>query len=353
MPNLTIVDNHFVFEIQSRDDMDLRLIYTPLYFETVGLKTESNQHVMVGGYFQETEKLTVPFRYIVYLVEENPVSTAIRNLSLPEVPSMSGVIDRVSNLFTSSSSSSSTKSEPVKTESSVEDQEVSTSLSSLAKPELSVDFLQKSIIEPIETAVVDVAKEATKLNPVEDIIETPLEQVADIIETPNSLEIPITTVPMEFSNTPIIVNIEMEPEIENNGKILKDILEDCKSSERTIETIDETGMTYLLLEQIVFNIHSQLTFLNEHFNSIYSEFREDFIYNINGRYVILDHEKLVNLGKDESTKNPKLAENHKLFSDFIQKLKFGDSLIKTTNDNIIDHTNVAKIQGTYGSLYAS
>ena len=97
MSKLLLKDDEYILEINNRSDMDLKLVYNPTYFETVMLKSEINilpalinTHVslpeslsgslsgpgpgpgpgslsekIVGGYFQDTEKLSVPFKYLV------------------------------------------------------------------------------------------------------------------------------------------------------------------------------------------------------------------------------------------------------------------------------------------------
>jgi hypothetical protein len=161
------------------------------------------------------------------------------------------------------------------------------------------------------------------------------EEVSQSVEEPQQVESVIQLSEMN-------IKIDIEPNIKNNGKELSEIIKEYTQLPRTIESIPETGITYLLLERIVFDLYSQISFLYETYSMIYSEFRENLIFNLNGRYVILDVDKIVYLGTDENTKKEKRDENNKLFSSFIQKLKYGDIVV--SNDTIIEYTNVEKLR---------
>ena len=92
-------------------------------------------------------------------------------------------------------------------------------------------------------------------------------------------------------------------------------------------------------------MHSQITFINENFNVIYSEFREELIYNINGRYVILDAEKITYMGNNAKIKAEKTKENNEAFSNFIQKIKFGESsMFYDSHDTVFENTRVEKLR---------
>ena len=61
--------------------------------------------------------------------------------------------------------------------------------------------------------------------------------------------------------------------------------------------------------------------------------------------MLFDTEKITYLGNDKINIFEKTKENNKIFSDFIQKLKFGNALFfQTTNDTIIENTNVEKLK---------
>ena len=106
----------------------------------------------------------------------------------------------------------------------------------------------------------------------------------------------------------------------------------------------ESGLDYLLLEKITFDLYSQKTYLAEHLNMVYSEFREEHIYNINGHYVIFDSEKLTYLGTDNTKITEAITKNNTDFCNFIQKMRLGgDSILLIPTNNIIENTNVDKL----------
>ena len=61
---------------QNPGNVDLRVIYTPAYFDYLGLELVSaggSSRMSRGGGASSTEEYTAPFKYFVYAVEENPV----------------------------------------------------------------------------------------------------------------------------------------------------------------------------------------------------------------------------------------------------------------------------------------
>jgi hypothetical protein len=68
-------EKYIIFEIPNNGEFDWLLFYTPDYFKFCGLDNvvkifhERPLGLMKGGYFQEQERLTIPYKYFVYVVE--------------------------------------------------------------------------------------------------------------------------------------------------------------------------------------------------------------------------------------------------------------------------------------------
>jgi len=315
---VTITNNEIIVTINKRSDFDLEIIYTPLYFKTVDLDAE-NVIIMKGGYSDaEYNNLTSPYKNIVWLVERNPISLSVHNWIYP-----------------------SDKEKPIK---DLTSQKPFFSLPTITMPEISMpDFTSNKKQVAQEEVKAEVNEEVKEEE--QEVQETEVQEPEEIKEPDLQEEVKELEVQEEPRPNTIVIKFDIEKNIEYNGKDLKFILDIHKKSPRTIESIPESGMTYLLLEQIVFDMHSQLTFLNENFNVIYSEFREEFIYNINGKYVILDSEKITYNSNDPEKIKEKTKENNEAFSNFIQKMKFGESSsLFPSNDTIIENTRVEKLR---------
>ena len=316
---ISIQADNIVLETGIRQDLDLKLVYNPVYFNTVDLVAELGlASSMKGGYFQDTDKLTVPFRYFVYILEKNPLSIGLSFINdKTRAPSTSetdsngeekpGIFQRMKSMFTFDNKPAKEEEKEVEKEPVVEEKE----------PEQEID--QEIVEEEKEEPVVEEIEEEEKVE------EKPVEA-------------PTTT------DEKIIISIKLEPEIEYNSKSLKEIAVELQQLPRTIEMFPESGLDYLLLEKITFDLYSQKTYLAEHLNMIYSEFREEHIYNINGHYVIFDSEKLTYLGTDNTKITEAIAKNNTDFCNFIQKMRLGgDSILLIPTNNIIENTNVDKL----------
>lgn len=84
---MTKTNHEIVFHIQYHPTaIDLARVYTVDYFKKVGLEPEIYLHdtdtdfEQTGG--QDPEKMTIPYRYFVYLIEKNP----LRNVNFSRVP---------------------------------------------------------------------------------------------------------------------------------------------------------------------------------------------------------------------------------------------------------------------------
>ena len=336
---ITIINDKIILETYNRKDIDLNLIYTPSYFETVNLDAK-RVNLMKGGYFQKIDDLTFPYNNIVWLIEKNPISIGIDNWLNANSPTdnffqritnfikpLSDAVFETKQSIQNAIETQSNRPEEVKesSEEHEEEDEEQVQEEDQEDQEVQEDQDQDKEVQEEDQEVQDQDKDPDKDQDKEE----------SIIKQNN----------VPGNPAKITIEITMETNIEDNGKVLKDILQECKSQPRTYETIDETGITYLLLERIVFDIYSQITFLHDNFNIVYSEFRYEYIYNINGRYVIFDAEKIAYLGNDKDSIVEKTKENNQLFSDFIQRLKFGEStFLQPANDTIIQNTNVEKLR---------
>ena len=354
IPPISIINNKIILETYNRKDIDLNLLYTPSYFETVNLDAK-RVNLMKGGYFQKIDDLTFPYNNIVWLIEKNPVSIGIDkwlNQNANSSSDTNNYFQRITNFIKPLSDAvfetQSNRPEKVKesSEEPAQEEEEPGQDQEEEKQEEDQEEQGQEEEEQDQDQEEEPGQEEDQEGQEEDQDqeeEQGQEQGQDQYQDQEETIIKQNNVPSNPAK--ITIEIIKEKNIEHNGKVLKDILQECKSQPRTYETIDETGITYLLLERIVFDIYSQITFLHDNFNIVYSEFRYEYIYNINGKYVIFDVEKIAYLGNDKDNIVEKSKENNQLFSDFIQRLKFGEStFLQPANDTIIQNTNVEKLR---------
>jgi len=132
-----------------------------------------------------------------------------------------------------------------------------------------------------------------------------------------------------------MIKIKMLDNIPHNGQPLNQILDTYKRSDRTIETFPESGLPYLLIEKLVYDIDNQQDHLSHIYDLHYSEFRAEYIYNINGHYVVFDSEKIK---KSRNEKDLRL-----LIGDFVRKLiSGGNKILEEKTIPEIENTRVAK-----------
>jgi hypothetical protein len=69
-----IIDSEIIFEISS-ESVDLRRFYTIEYFNFLDIHpviyVDRTNDIMAGGYFQDTDRLTVPYKYLVNFIEND------------------------------------------------------------------------------------------------------------------------------------------------------------------------------------------------------------------------------------------------------------------------------------------
>jgi hypothetical protein len=347
---ISIQADNIVLETGIRQDLDLKLVYNPVYFNTIDLVSELGlASSMKGGYFQDTDKLTVPFRYFVYILEKNPLSIGLSYINdKTQAPSKNtdnlndespGFFQRMKSIFTFDNKPVEKDQDVVKEEEVEKEEEV------VKEEAVKEEVLEEEEEEAVKEEAVKEEEEAVKEEEeaVKEEEEAVKEEVLEEEEEAVKEEEVVKEEP-PTSGEKIIISIKLEPEIEYNSKSLKEIASELQQLPRTIEMFPESGLDYLLLEKITFDLYSQKTYLAEHLNMIYSEFREEHIYNINGHYVVFDSEKLTYLGTDNTKITEAIAKNNTDFCNFIQKMRLGgDSILLIPTNNIIENTNVDKL----------
>ena len=93
---VSIEDDYITFRIKNDvSENNLTQFYTPEYFKFIGNEPEIfisgnnktiNNSGIVGGFFQDEQLLTIPYKYFVYLVEKNPIYTRIKTIKSNEIP---------------------------------------------------------------------------------------------------------------------------------------------------------------------------------------------------------------------------------------------------------------------------
>ena len=102
--DVAIEEDYIIFKIKNDvPEKNLIPFYTPEYFKFIGIEpeifisgnnidtkieSESESGKKMGGYFQDENLLTVPYKYFVYLVEKNPLSKKIKTISFPKFPNI-------------------------------------------------------------------------------------------------------------------------------------------------------------------------------------------------------------------------------------------------------------------------
>jgi len=259
---------------------DVETIYTPLYFATIELSESGNDGFMHGGgegIYADRNKLTTPFRYFVQLIEGDVVSDS--HWHFPDFSQLiSGLWKKdapASSEPEPSSSTSSSFSNTTNNETSAESDKESGSFSMFGSKET-----ETSTTQPATEHVEGEQEQPPTTEPVTEHVEGEQEQPVEEPVTP-------ATPPPENSMS---LKFKLEPNIENNGKPLSEILETLKQKERTIEDSLASGINYLLFESIINDLRSQNEYLNEHLKMGYTRVNPAQIFNINGRWAWVDSE---------------------------------------------------------------
>jgi len=120
---------------------------------------------------------------------------------------------------------------------------------------------------------------------------------------------------------------------------LKDYLKEIYSGPRTIEDFDETGMNYILLEKITFDLYKQFeTLVQVHI--VPTELNPEYIYKINGIYIYIDNSKMKMINDETEVL---MRRNKEMFKTFIDELKFGETGKSENKINVIENTRIEKM----------
>ena len=318
-----LLDSYMVFKLENRDDIDIKLIYTPILFHHLGLTafislnktSEQNSVNITGGYFQPIEKLTIPFKFFVYLIEKNPLSLAIKNINFKSN----------STAQTASDDKSKQNGDYSNTKIFSEDkkQEPSAQQSVENKPKIPQSY-SKNIFD--FSAITNLfASKTESPQHIEPVKEPSIEPVQELSNEPVQ---ELSTVLEENYREKINIKIKRNDFIEDrlyiidglNGKTLREILNEYKNKPKTIEDFQYTGINYIILERIIVDIFSQLELLLNELNIIFTEINEDFIYNLNERHVLLNSSNLKYIGNDINIINTERTNNKKKLNELVRRI---------------------------------
>jgi hypothetical protein len=88
MVEIELDDDYVIFKIKNDSVNDLKRLYTIDYFEFIGLMPEiyinpKYSQTFKGGYFQDINRVSVPYRYFVDFAE-SVLNVSIENVKTPE-----------------------------------------------------------------------------------------------------------------------------------------------------------------------------------------------------------------------------------------------------------------------------
>ena len=323
-----INDKYMIFKLENRDDIDIKLIYTPIFFHHLGLTAfisykNNFQNEMTGGYSQPIENLTVPFRYFVYLVDKNPLTLAIQNFKFEskhqEQPIVSGETSKQNGIFSITKNFNSDKK----------------NIQSTPIQHVTQELPHK---EPIN--IFDFSAFTDLFAPKKESLEQPItEPIQELIpeQTPTLEE------NEQSVKEQLIIKIEKNEIIEEpllydnlNGKSLKDILNEYKNKPKTIEDFQVSGINYNILERIVVDIFSQLELLLNELNIVFTEINEDFIYNINEKHVLLDSYHLKYIGNDLTKIEEERTNNKIILNNLVKRITGNERFENTKVFNLLN-----------------
>jgi hypothetical protein len=101
-PNIKYDNEYIYVQIPNPNEGnkdDLMYFYSLTYFDLVDLDPEIyinnvSGERQTGGYFQDINKLYIPYKYFVYLMEYNPISLMVKNVSLVRQNVMTNMVLR-------------------------------------------------------------------------------------------------------------------------------------------------------------------------------------------------------------------------------------------------------------------
>ena len=318
-----LLDSYMDFKLENRDDIDIKLVYTPIFFHHLGLTafislnktSEQNSVNITGGYYQPIEKLTVPFKFFVYLIEKNPLSLAIKNINFkPNSTDQTAPDDKSKQNgdYSNTKIFSEDKKQEPSAQQSVEN-----------KPKIPQSNSKNIFDFSAITNLFASKKESPQhIEPIKELSNEPVQELSnEPVQEPS-------TVLEENDREKINIKIKRNDFIEDrlyiidglNGKTLRVILNEYKNKPKTIEDFQYTGINYIILERIIVDIFSQLELLLNELNVIFTEINEDFIYNLNERHVLLNSSNLKYIGNDINIINTERENNKKKLNELVRRI---------------------------------
>lgn len=318
-----LLDSYMVFKLENRDDIDIKLIYTPILFHHLGLTafislnktSEQNSVNITGGYFQPIEKLTIPFKFFVYLIEKNPLSLAIKNINFKSNSTAQTASDDKSNqngdysntkIFSEDKKMEPSTQQPVENKPKIPQSNSKNIFDFSAITNLFASKKESpQHIEPVKEPSIEPVKEPS--------IE-PVQELSTVLEENYREKINIKIKRNDFIEDRLYIIDGL------NGKTLREILNEYKNKPKTIEDFQYTGINYIILERIIVDIFSQLELLLNELNVIFTEINEDFIYNLNERHVLLNSSNLKYIGNDINIINTERENNKKKLNELVRRI---------------------------------
>ena len=243
---VSIEEDYIIFKIKNNvRENDLTQFYTPEYFKFIGeepeifisenpttIKNESNSKI-VGGFFQDEQLLTVPYKYFVYLVD--PIYTRIKTI-------------QPSNKTPKETPQETPKETPQETPKET----------------------------PKEIIPQEKPKETINLESIRSLFQNsqPIEPPPQSIEPPQPIEPPPQSIEQP-QNDEIILKFIKTEDTPDNGKNLSEII---SSRDPTKIDVNKNGLTY----QEVYNI----TRVEKYISSEKKIYQED-VYYLNGKWIIM------------------------------------------------------------------
>lgn len=335
-------EEEYIIEIPHKNDFDL-LIFTRENLGQLGLfakiTVKPKEPSFFGSFFSggsaKSDDLTIPYKWFHdILVRKNTSGhdvTAEREnesetVALPDESVPDESVNKSNNKLNLDYFMSFFKPTKGETNSTP-----STEFSDSTQPPAEIVKIEP---EPIveQELIPEIPEESIESPPVQKIEESiessPVQKIGESIES-------------DLGETSITIRIK---KIGSSKLVkLKDQIKDIYDAPRTIEVLDETGINYILLEKITFDLYKQFeTLVQVHI--VPTELNPEYIYKINGIYVYLDNSKMKMINDDIDSLT---RRNKVLFNTFIDELKFGETGTSENKINVIENTRIEKVFGKY------
>jgi hypothetical protein len=366
MAKVVETEEEYVIEIPQKQDFDL-LVFTSDYFAQLGLTAtvtvKPQEPSAVGSLFSgggeetnngETGDLTIPYKWFykwlmqksIYenlLTRSEPTNESSESTSRP--PNKTLTMDYFTSFLTKKPS---TDPPDVKTEDDEEKDlvEKQNNLDSNVAEQDSAPIVEESEVKPAEqtfsglNATGPMYEVWSEPDTVRSAVVGERLNSVDVVEGVAEREpiVPTSEEPVEEKKDNMIIVIRIQKQQQSKILKLNDQMAELKIKPRTIEDFDETGMNYLLLEKITFDLYRQFEIFAQ-VNVVPVELNQENIYKLNDVYVYLDNSKL-----EMKTDEPEILnrQNKELFKKFIDELMFGGSG-KMGGMDLIENTKIEKL----------